>query len=479
MSDRTAFIDRRAELASLERAWRSGRPQLVLITGRRRVGKSALLVRFARGKRISFIAAAQRLRKDQLADAAQDIAALANGFRVGRPPTIRLDDWDALLDLVAEQAADRRCGIIIDEFPYLVAESPDLPSLVQRWWDRTGSRSHAFVVLAGSHQAVMRDVAASNGPLYGRATVRRDLAPLDYYQAARFVPAWSPDDRVRAYAVAGGMPEYLRLLDDRRTLRQNLEELAFVPDGPLFREAEYLFESEFREVSRRGSIFRAIARGATTPNGIAQSIGLGSAADVAPNLRDLVVLGLIERVVPVTEEQALRQRRVLYRIGDPYLRFYFALLDPRRGQIALGPASHVSAGLTDEELDVFVSRTFESVARSYVSRLAAVGDLPILQRVGTWWRDAEEIDVVGIGASAKIEVVGGAKWQASPMDGRDVDTLERRAALVGAPADVSKILVSRSGFHSSARRRAGVRLVTTKDLFAARLDVERAGMEAR
>lgn len=204
-----------------------------------------------------------------------------------------------------------------------------------------------LLVLSGSHQSVMREIVGAHGPLFGRTTLRFDLQPLDYYEAGKFVPGWSPEDRIRAYAVVGGIPEYLRHLDDDRTLRWNIERLAFEPEGPFLREVDCLFESEFREVSRRGSIFRAIARGSVRPNDIAHAVGLGGAADVIPSLRDLVELGLLERVVPITDRDVMRARHVTYRIADPYLRFYFSIVEPRRAEITVSRPAQVSEGLTE------------------------------------------------------------------------------------------------------------------------------------
>lgn len=465
------FIDRLRELAALETAWKSGRAELVLVAGRRRVGKSELLTRFGQGKRIAYVAAAQRLRADQLRDAERDIAAFANRFRVGRPPQIRLSRWEELLALMAQGAKERRVGVIIDEFSYLVEQAPELPSLIQRWWDREGSRTKLMLVLAGSDQSMMEELVSARAPLFGRATLRPRIEPLDYYQSARFVPRWSATDRVRAYAIAGGIPAYLRLFDDRTPLRANLVRLAFAPEGELFREAEYLLESEFREVSRRGSIFRAIAEGAVRPSEIATRIGLGSAADVQVNLRDLVRLGLLERVVPITQRDQLRPRQVIYRIADPYLRFFFTVLERRRAQIAIGPAARVSEELSVEELDLYVSRVFEQVARQYAWRAAAARRLPLPEDVGEWWDGTEEVDLVGV-RGRSVLFAGEAKWTRGAVGLGELDTLRRRAAVLSTEQP-RLLLISRSGFSPALQHAGGAELIGINDLFAPDLEYER------
>lgn len=466
----TTFIDRTRELGALERAWDSADPHLILVTGRRRVGKSRLLGRFARGKHLSFIAATQRVRQIQLADAGRDVGALASGFRRGRHATIRLDDWDDLLRVFEDAGQEERVGIVIDEFPYLVAESPELPSLIQRWWDRLKGRSKVFLVLSGSHQSVMREIVGAHGPLFGRTTLRFDLQPLDYYEAGKFVPGWSPEDRIRAYAVVGGIPEYLRHLDDDHTLRWNIERLAFEPEGPLFREVDYLFDSEFREVSRRGSIFRAIARGSVRPNDIAHAIGLGGAADVIPNLRDLVELGLVERVVPITDRDVMRARHVIYRIADPYLRFYFSIVEPRRAEITVSRPAQVSEGLTNEAMDAFVSRAVEGIVRQYVWRRSATTRELTPQAVGTWWTADEEIDVVSM-RERTLQLVGEVKWTTAVLDARDLTTLERRGRLIDPDGEPVRLLFSRAGFHRSVPIAPDIWRVRPSDLYAASLEL--------
>jgi uncharacterized protein len=183
-----------------------------------------------------------------------------------------------------------------------------------------------------------------------------------------------------------------------------------------------------------------------------------------------VRMGLVRRVVPVTRRAEMRSRQVAYRIADPYLAFYFTILEPRRSLIQLGPASIADRSLSDEELDAYVSRIFEDVARQYVRRATAAGVLPIVQEVGTWWHGAEEIDVVGVDG-ARVTVVGEAKWQRSAMGLDDVNTLRRRAALLG-DQPVRLLLFSRGGFTEAASRVSGVTRISLGELFARELAFE-------
>lgn len=471
------FIDRLAHRATLETAWRSGRPELVVLHGRRRVGKSELLVRFARDKPIAYYVAAQQLERDQLTDLGRALGPLSTGFRPGRPPRLAFRDWEELLAVVAEAAKKRRIGLVLDEFPYLTATNAALPSLIQRWWDSVGSKSDLVLVLAGSQQAMMQRLVSANGALYGRPTQRLHLQPFDYYHAGQFVPRWSPEDRVRLYAVAGGIPDYLEEFDDGSPLRDELKRLAFSPDGRLFREAPDLLRSEFTEPRTYESVIRAIAQGATTPGEVADRAGLPGANRVNPYLDRLHELGLVDRRVPPVDATKPRPRTSQWILADSYLRFYYAFVDPWRSAIQLGSGSAVLDEILDEQLDLFVSRTFEQVAREYVIRLSATGAIPPLSMVAFWWYPGGDLDVAGLRGS-ELAVAGSVTWTNDYVKPGDLSELRKSVATV-APGDRPLLfLFSRSGFDRHLRKELQVRLVTLSELFAKALDYEADGASA-
>lgn len=468
---RRRFIDRRSELAALEHAWAARDGQLVIMYGRRRIGKSALLSRFTSDRAVAYYVAARQLKRDQLADLGGVLGRVAAGFRPGRPPRLALADWDEVLRVVTDAARTRRVGLIIDEFPYLVDSDPSLPSLIQRWWDQTGASANIMLILAGSHQAMMQSLIAYDGALHGRPTVTIPLRALDYYQAANFVPGWSPDDRIRAYAVAGGVPAHLRLFDDQRDLYREILRLAYSPDGRLFTEAASLLQTEFNEPRTYESVLRAIAGGESQPSRIAQHAGLSGANTVGPYLERLVSLGIVDRRTLPPEVGDLRPRTSRYVIADHYLRFYFRMVDPHRSAIQVGQGDDVLHAMWPEAFDHFVSLAFEDVVRGYLRLRRRPGGRP-LTYIGPWWFDGGDIDAAGM-IGGRLAVAAEARWSKTYVKPADLDELRANAARVSPGSSPELMLVSRGGFDPNLRAVAVTR-VTLADLFRKELDPDLA-----
>lgn len=474
---RSRFIDRRAHLATLARAWDSQQPALILAYGRRRVGKSALLGRFVSRRRVGYFVAARQLKRNQLDDLGAVLGRISAGFRPGRPPRVALADWDDALGLLADAATRQRVGLVLDEFPYLVDADPALPSLIQRWWDRVGSRSNLMLVLAGSHQGMMRNLVAYDGALHGRPTATIALEPLDYFQAARFVPAWSAEDRIRAYAIAGGVPAYLELLDDQQPFRDELLRLAYRADGRLFIEAPSLLQTEFSEPRTYESILRSIAAGETQPSRIAQRAGLSGANVVGPYLDRLIALGLVERRTLPPEHGEVRPRTSQYVIADQYLRFYFALVDPYRSDIQLGNGAAVLDHLWPDRFDEHVIRTFEDVARQYLWLEPRDGQTPVTY-VGPWWLPAADIDAVAT-SRGRLLAAAEARWSRTYVKPADLDELRRNVDQASPGARPRLLLFSRSGFDDNLRGQTDAELVSLRGLFSPALDADRRATTAR
>ena len=246
----------------------------------------------------------------------------------------------------------------------------------------------------------------------------------------------------------------------------------------MFREAPDLLRAEFNEPRTYETVLRAIANGYLSPGEIATQAGLGAANRVTPYLDRLMELGIVERRVPPPEAGLPRSRNSQYVIADPYLRFYFALVDPWRSAIQAGQGAAVLAQQWGEDFDRFVSRTFEEVARQHLQRLAGTGSVGPFSSVAFWWFTGGDIDVAAM-AGSRLAAAGSAKWTRDQVKPGDLADLRRDVAIV-APGDAPRLfLYGRSGFDRNLAGAPDVTLVGLRELYAANLDYERVAARRR
>src|SRR4029079_2960073 len=342
------FLGRDREIQVLDELSESGKPELYVLYGRRRVGKTELLQQFCRTRRAVYFLAAQVREKDNLR-AFRD--ALIDGIDDPLAASVEFPDWSAALTFAAERAKDERLIVVLDEFPYLCETSKGLPSQIQRFWDTKGKSSSLMLVLCGSQVSFMeREVLAERSPLFGRRTAQRRLEPLAPAETLPFFPRWSMQDRVRAYAILGGMPAYLRRFDDAKPLLENVVRECFRPEGYLFDEVQFLLRSELSNPATYNSILAAIARGSSKVGDIALEVGVDS---TTPNkyLTTLRELSLVEREVPLTDPDPLRSRRGTYRVADRFLAFHFRHIQPHAGLVHCGRGTRVLEQFVEPDLE--------------------------------------------------------------------------------------------------------------------------------
>jgi AAA+ ATPase superfamily predicted ATPase len=476
MSDgATAFHNRSDELGMLERRWREGRGQVFVLWGRRRVGKSLLLLQFARGKRHLYFEATSGTRADQLADFSQRLAEAT-----GRTE-LSVTSWRAALDAVADWAQDGPILLVLDEFQFLARESPEIGSILNVWWRERGERLPIFVVLSGSEVGFFeREVVGYSATTYGRRAGQLRLRPFSSRDVGLFVPRWSAEDRIGAYAVFGHMPYYLAQIRPERTLAENILGLVLTPDGLLHEEARLLLDQELPNASGFFSILRAIAAGQTRVAQITERTGIaGGSSRVSQMLDTLQRLWLVDKQLPITVANPERSRQSRYRIADPYLRFWFRFVLPSRDRLIdrAGAERHLH-GRVLPQLDTFISKpAFEEVCQQWLRTEVDAA------AVGWWWgrvrelrsgalRDSDrELDAVAIDDDGAVVAIGSCKWTDGPMDTDELAKLDLLAShLAGDRERPVRYCFSRGGFarqlRAAARRDPGVRLVTPKQLLA-------------
>lgn len=364
----STFFGRDRELEFLNELHRSGRPELFVLYGRRRVGKTELLQRFCDGERSIYFLAAQVRDRDNLRAFRH---AIVEELSDQLAADVEFPDWTAALGFLAERAGKERLVVVLDEFPYLCEANKSVPSQIQRFWDTRGKHSSLMLVLCGSQVSFMeKEVLAERSPLFGRRTAQRRLEPLEPLDALAFFPRWKLEERVLAYAILGGMPAYLQRFDDARTLRENLLRDLLRPEGFLFDEVQFLLRSELSNPATYNSLLAAVARGAQRLNDIALEVGVDSTT-ANKYLSVLRELRLVEREVPLTDPDPLRSRRGIYRIADRFLQFHFRHLQPHVSLIHAGRGNKVLEQFIEPDVARLLDEAHTDFALHHMRREAA------------------------------------------------------------------------------------------------------------
>jgi AAA+ ATPase superfamily predicted ATPase len=471
------FLDRTEELAALQRRWDGGEAQLFTLWGRRRVGKTLLLLEFSRDKRHLYFEATSGTRADQLGDFSDRLAEAT-----GRA-ALTVPNWRTGLDAVADWAQEGPVVLVLDEFQFIAKETPDIGSIINVWWRERAEALPIFLILSGSEVGFFeREVVSYSATTYGRRAGQLRLRPFKARDVELFLPAWSDEDKIAAYAVFGHMPYYLAQIRDQGTLAENILHLVLRPDGLLHEEARLLLDQELRDASAYFSILRAIAAGQTRVSQIVQRTGItGGASQVSQMLDTLRNLWLVDKQFPVTVRNPERSKQSFYRIADPYLRFWFRFVLPAQGRLAdeEGAERHLM-GRVLPQLDEFVSApAFEEVCQEWLRRAVDAA------AVGWWWgkvretrgaelRDVDrELDAVAIDDDGNVTALGSCKWTTGPLLHSEKNRLDVLGShlLPDGPAP-QLYFFARSGFDEELTREAAtnerVHLVLPADLFAPR-----------
>lgn len=433
-------------------------PSIGLVYGRRRQGKSFLLRALAGEHGGLYHQALEEEREPALQRVGALVAADA-----GIGGTVLHADWSAAFGALIRRAGTDR-PIILDEFPYLVAKSPELPSVIQEAFDAARSRQGPSfrLLLCGSAMSVMSGLLSGQKALRGRVSMELLIRPFDYRQAAAYWDIADPETASLVHAVVGGTPGYRPLLPGPapRTpagFARWLFAGILDPASALFREADYLL-TEDPAISDRAlyqSVLAAIAEGHNTRSAIGAILGRQDAALRHPLL-------VLERAAFIRREEDLwRSKRPLLRLEDPYLRFHFAVVrrDLARFEARLQKEAWTDASATFDSR--VIGPHFEQLARTWATAFASevtLGGRPTVigftQVNDAAARSRVELDVVAVAGNPNADrpvvvALGEAKGGAARRSMADLHKLERGRAILGERARVDRtklLLFSRSGF---------------------------------
>jgi AAA+ ATPase superfamily predicted ATPase len=447
------FVGRTREIARLREEFATPRASLLVIYGRRRVGKSTLLREATLDVPHVFYQATRVTAALNLESLKAEIARSlgADDLLTG------LGDWLSVLTYLARKAdATPGLVVVLDEFPYIAEADSAIPSIIQKFWDSGAPQTGLLnLVLCGSMIAHMEDLLAERNPLYGRKTLAMDVEPLPLRDAVRFFPGYSAENRLIAYAIFGGIPFYLQLCDSRVSLEQNVTKLLLTNAGALVDEPTVLLQSELRDIQRYASIMAAIADGCTKLGEISGRVGdIGDSTRLTPYMERLNRMRLVRATRSLDAEPKSRDRR--YFIADSLMSFWHRFVRPNMSSVTQGFGADVWRHQIVPGLDGFMGRAFEEICREH-ARSHSQECLPApAQQIGQVWGADYDIDVAGRLLDGSM-LYGECKWRRAMVEEDVLNTLIDRAEKTTYGRGIEDrhfVLYARTGYKDSVRERA-------------------------
>jgi AAA+ ATPase superfamily predicted ATPase len=466
------FVGRATELKALEKRWNSGKFELCVIYGRRRVGKTTLIREFIKNKNSLFWTAMETEPEANLKMLARAIFQNEKG-----QPPFAFSSFDDAFEYVFDKAETERLVFVIDEYPFLAQTVQGISSILQRLIDERKANSKLFLIINGSSISLMEDYFSTyKKPLYGRKTCQIKVEPFGFFDSCKFHPNVEPVEQLAIYGAFGGIPKYLEEYNGKYSFKENVIENFLQKGAPLFDEPQSILKQEVRDAASYNAILGAIADGCTRYSEIADKTKIGSSA-IAGFVSNLLSLNLIKKESPVPDNGS---RRPLYKLNDNMLRFWFRFVPDNLSLIAMGKDElayqHIMA-----QLDTYFGSTFEDVALEYLWRINGSNKLPFaFTNAGRWWgpdavsKKETEIDIIAVSSlenDSHKALFCECKWQ-KQYTGKDVlDSLIEKSQLAQFKHYTEKcyILFTRNDFTKGCKDAAAASgrtlLFTYKDMF--------------
>lgn len=461
------FYCREEELRAMNKRYKKGRFECVVIYGRRRVGKTALINEFCKGKPTVYFSALNASSQENLEALSKAIYTCQNPDSTSTP-TYR--SYEDALEAITEMAMEKRLVFVIDEYPYLAKAEKSISSRLQHIIDHSWQDSRIYLILCGSSMSFMEyQVLGYESPLYGRRTAQFKIQALTYREITEFHPELKVADQALLYGVSGGIPHYINKLDVESNLDEALLENLFSTSSYLFEEPENLLKQELREPAIYNSVISAIAAGASRSNEISTKVGVESGV-CAKYLKVLLDLGILKKETPITEKSG---KKTIYVIDDNFFRFWYRFVPRNMSVISTGRMHLVYEQAVKRFYPDYMGLVFEKMCQEYLLRYAK--DLPIqLSNVGQWWgtdsktRKEVQIDIVGVPVDGNEYLIGSCKYRNEKIGIEELELLRRYASVFRKNGIFHYYIFSKGGFTPvllEAEMQGEVTLLTLEDLY--------------
>lgn len=422
------FINRHDELTFLEEEYAREGSSLIVLYGRRRVGKTALAANIILNKAgVYFLATEENEIQNKIAF--KNIIAEYTGSELLLNAAI--DKWDLIFKVWLDFEQDVKKIMVIDEFQYLGKTNAAFPSIFQKIWDTMLKDKNVMVILCGSLISMMESQTLTySSPLYGRRTgqIKLKQIPFTYYN--EFFPNKTEKELIEYYAITGGVPKYIELFYDSKNIYSAIEKNILSKSSFLYDEPNFLLQREVSEVGSYFSIIKTIAAGNRKLSKIAASLETKQTS-LTKYLKTLINLDILEREVPVTEDNPEKSKRGLYKIRDNFMLFWFKFIYPNLNYIESGYSEPAMKKIKENLVVSHIAYIYEDVCIEKMWKLNAAGTWDFsFDKVGRWWNNNIEIDILALDNTGKNAIFGECKYR-TKKTGLDVlNELEEKADIV-------------------------------------------------
>lgn len=461
------FYCRENELRKLNKRYDGDKFECIIVYGRRRVGKTALINEFCKGKPTIFFSALNTTGKENLEALSKAIMTYERPDTESSP---EFRSYDAALDELTALSRENRIVFVIDEYPYLAKAKPAISAMLQHVIDHKWMESKMYLILCGSSMSFMESqVLGKESPLYGRRTAQFKIEPLDYKETAVFHPDLSYEENSLIYGITGGVPHYINKLDVRESIDEALLENLFDRSSYLYEEPANLLKQELREPAIYNAIIKAIAEGASRLHDITMKVGEEYSV-VSKYLKTLINLGIVKKETPIAEKPG---KKTIYLLADNFFRFWYRFVPNNMSAIDSGRIAKTYPHAVKQHLSDYMGLIFEKMCRDYLLYYAE--QLPIeLNEIGQWWgtdpkkKKQIQIDIVGSPIEGKDYIIGSCKYRNEKIGIDELVLLRDYATVFGKGSNYYYYIFSKGGFTEGllqAQERGEVKLINLEQLY--------------
>ena len=457
------FIGRKEELSKLDKVINSDEMNFTLIYGRRRVGKSELVSQaLSKSEVKKLYYECKQVAQESNVNGLSEIVSETMGL-----PKLGFTDIESLLNYIFELSTKEKMVLVLDEYPYLRESVKGMDSILQGVVDKYRKDSKLTLIILGSYVEVMRSLLEHENPLYGRVDLTINLKQMDYYESSFFYPNYSAEDKVRIYSVFGGIPYYNRLIDDSKSVKENIIELIASPGARLENEVSMYLNAELSKIVNANEVFEALSRGFSKYSDILSQSHVSSGPTLVDVLDKLISMEVVVKTAPIND--SANKKKTAYYICDNLSLFYYRYIFKYSSQMQIMDSDIFYKKYIEKDFEeYYVPHMFENVCRQYLIRKNKAGEIePVIENIGKYFYDNPEkrtngeFDIVTEDESGYVfyEV----KFRKKPVSDEMIAEEIKQVKATGIDC-YKYVFFSRSGFR--CEKRDDVVLIALEEIFA-------------